>query len=284
MARHGDERFLLSDAEEEVLSHLQMQVKTKRVKGEAEPYSAACLPVVGADVGSDDMLMVEMQMDMMQNTDGLDMDEICMDINFHAVVHSGILGFYSHSASVNLVEPCVFKQIINEIDDAQRRLTLKIKKGPHPPTMGMNTVKKFCKKDVWSNDENRLLHVEFLRTKNKKSLSVTDLHHCVWFFDNKYKGKKGSKEKKDYIKKVQGRATHNERKVAMFKSDILHYCTGRYKLPRSLMEKPILVLKNTAFDKASKEVPTKPRPKSRKHKLEAVPQKVKRAKYQFCAL
>ena len=32
---------------------------------------------------------------------------------------------------------------------------------------------------------------------------------------------------------------------------------GRYKLPKSLMEKPILVLKRRAFDKALKEVETK---------------------------
>ena len=124
------------------------------------------------------------------------------------------------------------------------------------------------------------MHVEFLRTKNQKSYSVTDLYHCVWFFDNKYKNKEDSKEKKDYIKDVQKRGTHDERKVAILDSDIVHYCTGRYKLPKSLMEKPILVLKKTAFTKALKEVKPKPKPKSKKRKLEIALREIKRVKCQ----
>ena len=69
--------------------------------------------------------------------------------------------------------------------------------------------------------------------------------------------------------------------MVILDSDIVHYCTGTYKLPKSLMEKPILVLKKTAFDKALKEVKPKPKkPKSKKRKLEIALREIKRVKCQ----
>ena len=98
--------------------------------------------------------------------------------------------------------------------------------------MGMNSLKTFCKEKVWSDDENRLLHVEFLRTQNQKILSVTDLYHCVWFFDIKYKNKKDDKEKKAYIKNVQRRGLHAEKKVAILDCDIVTIALGHTNCPR----------------------------------------------------
>ena len=279
----------LSDGEEEALLHLNVQGETTGVKDEAAPHLEACPLVTGDDVGlshvddlldSNDMLMAVMQTDMMEleNTGEPAMDDF--QEHFHAAVNSesGVLAFYI--PSVNVMEPGVVSQLLAAIEAGDRKLRLKLETGPHPPIRGMNPIKKFCRKHVWSDDENRLFHVEFLRTQNKRSYSVTDLYHCVWFFDNKYKNKEDSKEKKEYIKKVQKRGTHDERKVAILDSDIVHYCTGKYKLPKSLVEKPILVLKKTAFTKALNEVKPKPKPKSKKRKLEIALREIKRVKCQ----
>ena len=156
----------VSDGEEEALLHLNVHGENTGVNDEAAPQMEASSPAVrdyvDPDDGDDNILMAEMEMEIMQllNTDGLDMDEISMDINFHKVDYSecGVLGFYSPSTPVNLVNPYVFVQCINEIEAANLRLWCQAPKGPHTPIMGMNSLKKFCKEEVWSDDENRRGH------------------------------------------------------------------------------------------------------------------------------
>ena len=43
-------------------------------------------------------------------------------------------------------------------------------------------------------------------------------------------------------------ATHDERRVVVVDDDVINYCTGRYKLPKELMEKPILVARREVLE------------------------------------
>ena len=162
---------------------------------------------------------------------------------FHTVAdtESGISGFYSPLVNDPWMQPdsiTRFVSEINAVDLAINRFNKKVKSCVH----GITSLKKFCKKHIWTDEENRVLHVDFVRSKNQKSQSITDLHHSVWFFANEHK------DNKSYIHNVINGATHDERKVVVVDEDVIHYCTGRYKLPNALKEKPILLARREVLE------------------------------------
>ena len=99
---------------------------------------------------------------------------------------SGILGFYSPRVNDPWLQPEVLSQFTSEISWFKHFNGM-------PPTAGLHgitSLKKFCKQYIWTDEKNRVLHVDFIRTKNQKSRSITDLHHSVWFFANEHKNNK----------------------------------------------------------------------------------------------
>jgi len=208
----------------------------------------------------------------------------CMfETSYHEVDDSasGISGFYMPGKYE--VKAAVFSAIVDDIKATDKARKCKEKKNIQGPICGIGMLQDKCKECNGTKEGNMVLYAGCITHRDRKNKdasifinkSITDIFHSVWFFP---KAGKDIRETKKYIKKLKQKAMDNigERKVVILEEDFQNYCNGKYKLPEHIMNTPVLVLKQKAFDKAR----SRYEGKSKKRKAQMSGQCCKRAKYE----
>ena len=182
----------------------------------------------------------------------------CMfETSYHEVDDSasGISGFYMPGKYE--VKAAVFSAIVDDIKATDKARNCEEEKNKQGPICGIVGLQKKCKECNETKEGNMVLYAGYISHKDRKNKdasisinkSITDIFHSVWFFP---KAGKDEAEIKRYFKELKEKAIDNlgERKVVILEEDIKKYCNGTYKLPEHIMNTPVLVLKQKAFDKA----------------------------------
>ena len=189
---------------------------------------------------------------------------------------SEISGFYLPFLSKDKAKPDVFSAIVNAIKSTNesRRKNAKKMQGP---ICGIIKLQQICKACNKRKEGKMPLYAGYISSHRKNiNSSITDLYHCMWFVPKEGKDKTEIKKDMKKLKKV-ARAKPNERKVVILDEDIKKYCDGKYKLPAHMMNTPVIVLKQTEFDKAVLRFGDN----SKKRKAERNDRDCKRAKYEI---